>query len=998
MLKAIPYILILLCTPLWGQVYNVTHYTTQEGLVQSQVWAILQDHKGFLWLGTHGGLDKFDGNQFEHYSLEDSLTSDFITSLFQDKDLNIWIGTEQGIACYDGAKFFTPGRDSTGLDAYVFDIQEGPDKKIWVGTRQGLMVWDQNSWQLNPIPWENTPEIPAVQAIIPDLEGGMWLGTNKGLYRYESGKIALKIVPGIPRAIYIQCLLEDQNNQLWVGTDLGLYVWNWETGDLTHYNKFQGHLYNNTIYSLAEDEYGQIWVGTGNGGVIYAGGRLVSKGWGEGNTGKIRDLILDHEGNMWVGTDGGGMQKVIRGVFRTYNQRNGLTSKISKSFLEDNEGRIWISSVDQGIDVYDDNEVLRHFDQQDGLGGNDISYSLRDSQGNFWFASYSGGLTRYNGGFQVYNKANGLASNEIYCVHEVNPGEIWVGTADNGVSVLIDGKIAKTFNQASGFPDNTIYSIKKDSKNNIWIGTPTGVFRMKEGKILTFPPKERLSNSVFSILEDTKGRMWFATSNGLFFYDSDRFYFVRISGAQGAHNVVSLGLEQDSLMWIGTENGAYKLNLVNFRPDRKFPFEHYTLEDGLPSMECNANALFTDSQGNVWIGTNEGTALFPSGTVRQKRYRKPIIHIMGVRGGLEETKWEQEGFSVEPFTALPLELKLSHKDNSLAFEWVGISLKSPRQIEYKWKLEGLDTDWSPSTRSHSHSYALPSGAYTFQVVAKTEAEQWDYSEPASFSFEILPAYYQTWWFWMLVAGILSIIAWIVYRDITKKRKHKAEEIRIKNQAEKLQLEHQALYAMMNPHFTFNALQSIQYFVHSSDKIAANKFLSSFAKLIRKNLESTKSEFISLEEEVDRLRLYLSLEQMRFPEKFTYEVTVDPELDSQSIQIPPMIFQPFVENSIKHGIMPKGADGKIQVFISQEEEGYLKVEVRDNGIGVEASKLKKANRPSEHVSKGMQITQDRLALFARMTGKKHSLNIREIRDNGHVEGTLVELIVPLEVEI
>ena len=865
------------------------------------------------------------------------------------------------------------------------------------GTREGLMVWNKEKWELNPFSWEGTAEIPAVHEIIPDLEGGMWLGTNLGLYRYESGKISPKVLPGMPESIYILSLLEDQNNQLWVGTDLGIYIWNWESGDLIHYNRYTRDLPNNTIYSLAEDEFGQIWVGTGNGGVIYAEGKIVSLGWGDENMGvKVRTLVQDEEGNMWVGTDGGGVQKVVRGVFRSFNKRNGLTSNISKSFLEDDQGRVWISSYDQGIDVYENGEIVRSYDQQSGLGGNDISFSLKDSQGNFWFASYSGTLTRYNNGFKVYNEENGLGSDEVYCIHEVNPGELWVGTADKGVSILKNGEIERTLTREDGLPDNTIYTIKKDSRGNIWLGTPTGVFRIRNGKILTFPPKEGIPNPVFSILEDPKGRLWFATSNGLFFYDSERFIFVKISGARGAHNVVSLGLEQDSLMWIGTENGAYKLNLSNFRPDRKFPFEHYTLEDGLPSMECNANAMFTDSKGNVWIGTAGGTAIHPAGVIRQKKTLKPVIHITGVRLGLEDTKWENLDYVVEPFSSLPKELQLRHMDNSLAFEWIGISLKSPNQVEYKWKLQGLDESWSPSTRSNSHSYVLPSGLYTFQVVAKNEAEQWDYSDPANFQFEILPAYYETWWFWLIVASIVGFIGWIVYRNIAEKRRHKAEEIRIMNQAEKLQLEHQALYAMMNPHFTFNALQSIQYFVHSSDKVSANKFLSSFAKLVRKNLESTKSDFISLAEEVDRLRLYLSLEKMRFPEKFTYEVTVDPELDSQSIQIPPMIFQPFVENSIKHGIMPKGADGMIQVHISQEEEGYLRVEVRDNGIGVEASKLKKANRPSEHVSKGMQITQDRLALFARMTGKKHSLDIKEIRTNGHVEGTMVEMIVPLKV--
>ena len=997
MSKTLTYLLCILSVPVFSQVYNVTPFTSEEGLVQSQVWTLLQDHNGFLWVGTHGGIGKYDGRQFVNYTLEDSLTSDFITCLYQDAELNIWIGTQKGIACYDGHKFFTPGKDTSGIDVYVYDIEEGPDGNIWVGTREGLMVWDWEKWTFNPFSWQETEDIPDVEVISPDLEGGMWLGTNGGLFQYEQGQIYPRTLPNMPQGIYVMSLLEDQQNQLWVGTDLGLYVWNWENGNLIHFNSFQGHLPDNTIYALTEDAFGQIWVGTGDGGVIYNQGVIISKGWGrEDQEGIVRAFLSDEEGNMWVGTDGRGLQKVIQGVFTEFDRQSGLQSNISKSFLEDNEGNIWISSYDKGIDIYENGKISDHIGPGQGLTTNGFYYSLKDSEGIIWLASRTAGLFRYDGEFKAYNKVNGLASSVVYCISEVNPGEIWVGT-DKGVSIIKNGKISKRLDESSGFPNNTIYAIRKDNNGNIWLGTPTGVHRMKEEKVLTFPPGEGISNPVFSILEDTRGRLWFATSNGLYFYDSGRFLFVRISGARGAHNVVSLALESDSLLWIGTENGAYRLDLSNFRPDRSFQFEHYTLKDGLPSMECNANALFTDSQGNVWIGTTGGTALHPSGIIPQRATQKPRIQLTGVRLGSEDTRWEELQYAVEPFSNIPRKLALPHSSNRLSFEWVGISLKSPKQVEYKYRLEGLGEDWSRSTRDNETSYSyLPSGKYTFQVVAKSEAERWDYSQPATFEFEIMAAFYEKAWFWLLVGTFLGIVGWLVYRNIAKERERKAEEIRIKDQAEKLQLEHQALYAMMNPHFTFNALQSIQYFVHTSDKISANKFLSSFAKLIRKNLESTKSEFISLEEEVDRLRLYLSLEQMRFPEKFTYDVSVDSELDSQSIQIPPMIFQPFVENSIKHGIMPKGKDGNIQVHISPHGEEYLRVEIRDNGIGVEASKIKKANRPSEHVSKGMQITQDRLALFARMTGKKHSLEIREIRDNGHVEGTLVELIVPLEM--
>jgi LytS/YehU family sensor histidine kinase len=200
--------------------------------------------------------------------------------------------------------------------------------------------------------------------------------------------------------------------------------------------------------------------------------------------------------------------------------------------------------------------------------------------------------------------------------------------------------------------------------------------------------------------------------------------------------------------------------------------------------------------------------------------------------------------------------------------------------------------------------------------------------------------------------------------------------------------------MMNPHFTFNALQSIQYFIHTQDKVAATKFLSQFAKLVRMNLDSSKTEFISLNEEMERLKLYLSLEKMRFQEKFDYDIRIAAGIDKSETQIPPMILQPFVENSIKHGIMPLGEKGEIFVSVELLESDTLKVTIQDNGIGIEASKKLKENRVSDHVSKGMQITQDRLSLFSKTSGKEYKVEIKEIKgEDEKVIGTAVVILLP-----
>jgi len=986
-------LMLILPNIIQGQVYNFTTHTPSDGLIQSQVRAILQDHQRFLWLGTHGGISKYDGKQFFSITPEDGLISEFVTCLYQDQNKDVWIGTEQGISRFDGKTFINYTQSSGLSDDYINTIYEDDAGRIWLGTRTGISVMYGGEWRSDYLNWEGFDVMPAVNALVEGKDGELFVGTSSGLYIVKGDHLRPVLFDGEFKKVNILSMYMTAEEEMWIGTDQGL--WRWDQRKLEVFNRESGHLPHNTVFCLEKDIDGQLWIGTGNGVTRYDNESFVTM-TGETNTRRyiIRSIASDIEGNIWLGTDGGGLQKVIQGVFRSLDMSDGMKSDIAKSFIEDEKGRIWISTYDQGIDVYEDGFFTTHFGQEDGLGGNDISYSIKDRMGNFWFATYSEGVTKYDGNrFEILNMGSGLLSNQVFCLAEIQDKEIWMGT-DQGICVWKKGRVVRMYRKEDGLPDNTVYHINRDRLGNIWIATSKGVCRLRKDEIVSYADGG-IPHEVFSSLEDKWGRIWFATSNGLFFYDQGEFILVPISGAPGAHNVVSLVTEADSMLWIGTENGAYRLNLANFRPDRRFQYEHYTQKDGLPSMECNANAAFYDSQGNIWIGTVEGAIIHPEGAFRDIEDIPPIVHVTTVRLGLEETDWSKLGYTIQRFSSTPEDLELSHSNNRLAFDYIGISLKSPRQIEYKFKLDGLDKDWSPSTRQTSASYSnLASGTYTFMVVAKSESEKWEYNAPASYTFTIKPAYYETLWFWCIVSLGLGLLGWFVYRYWASERRRNEEEERIKNQAEKLQLEHQALYAMMNPHFTFNALQSIQYFIHRQDRIAANKFLSSFAKLIRKNLESTKSEFISLQEEVDRLRLYLSLEQMRFPEKFTYEVKVDPNLDSQAVLIPPMILQPFVENSIKHGIMSLDEDGCILINIYKQNETYMSVEVIDNGIGVEASQRRRANRPSGHVSKGMQITKDRLALFSRMTGKSHQLTISEIGDNGAIEGTRVTIVLPI----
>ncbi|RMG75118.1 MAG: hypothetical protein D6722_01530 [Bacteroidetes bacterium] len=979
-----------------AQVYNVTRYATEHGLVQSQVMAILQDQQGYLWLGTHRGVDLFDGNSFQHIGAREGLVGNFFRAIVQDQDGHVWMASDGGITHFDGAEFrpLTSQTQPALLEDDVQALLRDQQGRIWIGyAHQGISLWTGDSLQHNPFAWEGG--LPRdILSFWESASGRVWIGTRSGLYWQEgTGPISRLSRQRFPQGTEVYALLEDAEGILWIGTQQGLWWWD---GTRLSRQQLPGNLpEDQAVYCMAREASGQIWIGTGNGIVRYQAGSFLPQGQDDRLLEyQMRSALVDDEGNIWFGTDGGGLRKITEGIFESYDMQDELTSNLAKSFLQDAQGRIWISAKDRGISVFDGQRVVQTFSGNTGLGGDAICTSYEDRRGHFWFASYNGTLTHYDGrSFVAYDRSDGLDANAVFWVSEGPNGHMWVGT-DNGIFLFNGQRFFQHLTTADGLLSNTVYTMLHDAAGRMWIGTAEGLCRWEQGRFETIEAPGKVGPNVITMLQDPEGRVWVGSALGLACFEEDEAHWLKISDASGAHTVVALVVEGGRFLWVGTENGVYQLDLQAYRPGETEPdFAHYTQKDGLPSLECNANAAFVDAGGDLWIGTAEGAIHKPAGTQRRESVTPPRIYITQVR-----TSRDSAALGYPLLDRQMDQVDLPYTNNRLIFRYVGISLKSPRQVEYKFKLEPLDQDWEPYTSTRQTSVFYPNldpGTYTFKVTARRESDPWDFEHYADYTFTIAPPFWATWWFITLMALLLLGLGWGIYYVIHTRRQRAREEQRIRNTAEKLQLEHQALYAMMNPHFTFNALQSIQFFIHRQDKKAANKFLSSFAKLVRKNLESTKVDVISLGEELDRLKLYLSLEKMRFPEKFDYEVRVDPEVDQTGIQLPPMLLQPFVENSIKHGIMPLEQDGLIELVVEQIDDDYLRIRIRDNGIGITASKARKADRPSDHVSKGMQITQDRLALFARMSQKRYNLEFRELKgEDGTVSGTEVEMILPL----
>ena len=314
---------------------------------------------------------------------------------------------------------------------------------------------------------------------------------------------------------------------------------------------------------------------------------------------------------------------------------------------------------------------------------------------------------------------------------------------------------------------------------------------------------------------------------------------------------------------------------------------------------------------------------------------------------------------------------------------------------YTYRLLGAEDKWSPLTKENSASYSFISpGTYEFQVKSANKNLEW--TEPVVVKITITPPYWQRWWFIsMLILGVLGLAYFFLNARISGIKQKKDNE-RLVSENKLRNLEQQSLNASMNRHFIFNSLNSIQYFINSSDKKSANKYLSNFAQLIRKNLDSsTQPNFlVTLNEEIERIELYLTLEKMRFSEKFDYEIKMDENIDSEMIRVPSMILQPFVENSIIHGVLPKADKGLISISI-KEENDFIIFEVIDDGVGIDSSLNTKDSFKGDHKSQGMEITANRIDLLRSINGEKLMIiGPFQINKEGKPAGTKVIIKLPV----
>jgi hypothetical protein len=357
----------------------------------------------------------------------------------------------------------------------------------------------------------------------------------------------------------------------------------------------------------------------------------------------------------------------------------------------------------------------------------------------------------------------------------------------------------------------------------------------------------------------------------------------------------------------------------------------------------------------------------------------PVTLLDSMRKKFSDVRFD----SITPYNFIPLNLVVPYEDRNLTFDFAAIEPDKPKQIKYQYILEGYDKNWSPLTNNTTAVFGnIPEGSYTFKLKALSPYNVWS---ETSYSFKVLPPWWRTWWAYISYALCFAVCIYFVGRF---QQRRLIQKERAKNQLRELEM--QALRAQMNPHFIFNCLSSINGFILMNETEAASDYLTKFSRLIRMVLNNSKKSLISLEDELEMLRLYLDMENLRFNNGFDYNIDVDENVDSQNIFIPPLLFQPFAENAVWHGLMHKKKRGKLQISLSTENN-ILKFIIEDNGIGRAAAATLRSKSAEKNKSLGLQITKDRLSLINGYSSEKTFFEIEDLYDaKANASGTRISL--------
>jgi len=728
-----------------SQTYPFKAYSISSGLVHSNVRVVYQDSTGFLWFGTQGGLNRYDGNEFlKHLSrgkeksavhalyedvghtlfvgtygngiatlrpgdttavwmtmATDSLPGDIITAFHRDRQGNLWIGTDGGLVVrFPGGKTRV-FRDEFGVRiGEIYGIARDESGVLWIAGHSGLFrVNFDAEWRVTSRRLLTRP----ARSVLVRRNGDVIVGTSGG-GNDKFGVVCRVRDTGIDtiisyhtsgRLIKAQALFEDENNALWVGTQYGVYML--YNGMVRHIGTQNG-LQNEDVYCIAQDHEGTMWFGTTGGVVKLPRPSILSYGMKDGFCGHgTLTLLEDMHGDIWVGMYSGLNRIARNGSVQCWDETDGLVHHTIRSIAMDGRGRLWLSTP-QGLNLVEQGSI--HPCPVSELKSPIDAWNIcGDRRGGLWIG-LRGKLVNVTGEeiALALDSSHGLTQDVAQPLCVDREGRLWFTNGHRGVGVYAKGKI-RFVTTIDGLPTNRVHCMLEDSRGMIWIGTDAGVAQWSDTdhRVHSFPEPNLSALPIYVIMEDSLGKVWFGADHGVFEYDGSSL-------------------------------------------------QQYSVDEGLSNDVIQTGLVCRN--GDVWLGTNDGVSRF-------ERMRQvfsvpiPTVYLRDVLAGDLNTR-------------VAAGENVAHDDRSVVFTFNTLSYVNEHEIRFQWMLRGIDSEWLAPQKQRQVRYTnLSPGDYVFSVRAANKNGEW--SSATSFVFAVLPAFWQTWWFILLSVAVISAMVYGVYR-------------------------------------------------------------------------------------------------------------------------------------------------------------------------------------------------------------------------------------------
>jgi len=960
--------------PLIGQVKIYSAFTVNEGLPSNYVYRAIEDNNGYLWVATDAGIARFDGKNFQVYTTEHGLPDNEVLSVYKEKDGKIWVKCfKQKPAYFDEIKNRFV---NSFIDKSLSTIKEGTIAMNYFPLEKGGMFFsnEKNSViyrERQLIYSRNTDYI-----IKEDLQGyNIYQGFSPKRFLTDDNQLIIyKTKNGIPQdTIKIHKYKLNENFSKGIN-DGKLYLYFYERGKCYIYSNFSANPLQFKIDSISIPESYNNFEYTptsfsllGNSGKMYLFNKQTFALENSVKGDYFPNAIYnDSKNNIWISTVDKGLLLYRKSNIKNIFLPSNITSQFFLSIYKDKNGALLAGTFYGQLLQIKTNSIKTYALFEQGKVAR--IRKILHSQNKIYSFSESGVLVNYStfiknqkGNDKLYSKtAINYNDSIIISGHTTSLSQINTKT-DKAINLNVQGK--------------RITALEKNYRGEIYFGSTDGLYKYdyKGEKTISLQKRNaRLTERITAICTTQDSLVWVATAgSGIVILKNDTSYFT-INQKSGilSNSVRCIISTKPGQICIGTTNGISIIKYDFKKEKKKLLIQNLTTSDGISHNTINELSYYNDT---IYAATSDGITLIPL-NINIPKINIPVL--------IQKIKINQRDTSINN------KYNLNYRQRNIELKIAGVDLSGHlKYLEYN-----LDNnkDWIILS-DNDLALELNSGTHLLKIRA-IDVNGNTSNQILKVEFNIETPFWKSYLFWIIIGLPVQLL--VLYfnnkSQILKKKKKLETEVAMVQTA---LLEQQAFTSLMNPHFIFNVLNSIQHFINLQDRKTANRYLSDFASLIRKSFEAAQQYFIPLEEEIENITIYLRLEHMRFSSRFSYHIEIDENIEIDKIMIPTMMLQPLLENALLHGIIPSQIEGRIILQLKLVDR-YFEITILDNGIGIENSlRFKKADF---HKSRGMELIKKRITAFNYLCDIPILLEQSPVYKSKRNPGNKLSLFVPIEL--